>query len=101
MGGLARNKPSETIRWIAAPTPFFSPRRLDRLTLAKITSTANNALMNSCGSSIIRWRLDRAPAQNEEGNRRHGAAGAQDCENVLNHVQFLTPPADRRRRSQF
>jgi hypothetical protein len=84
-----------------AANALSSPRCLDRLTLAKITSTANKALRNSCGSSIIRWRLDRAPAQNEEGNRRHGAAGAQDCENVLNHVQFLTPPADRRRRSQF
>ena len=45
-------------------------------------SSVNRRLRNSFGSSIIGWRLNRAPAENEECNRRNGAAGAVDSENI-------------------
>ena len=55
---------------------------LDRLTLANTMSSVNTALRNSFGSSIIGWRLNGAPAENEECNRRNGAAGAVDSEDI-------------------
>jgi hypothetical protein len=49
-------------------------------------------LRNSCGSSITGRRLGRAPAQNKECNRPHGAARAVNCENMLDHGQILNLP---------
>src|SRR5271169_2860780 len=45
-------------------------------------SSMNRALRSSDGTSIIVRRLGRAEAEDEEGNRRKGAAGAVNCENI-------------------
>src|SRR5260370_36483116 len=45
-------------------------------------SSMNRALRSCDGTSIIVRRLRRAEAEDEEGNRRKGAAGAVNCENV-------------------
>ena len=45
-------------------------------------SSMNRALRNSEGTSIIVGRLARAKAEDEECNRRNGAAGAVNSENV-------------------
>src|ERR1700685_1187078 len=50
--------------------------------LETTTSSMNRALRNSDGTSIIVRRLRRAEAEDEECNRRNGAAGAVDSENV-------------------
>jgi hypothetical protein len=55
---------------------------LDRLMLETTTSSMNRALRNSDGTSIIVRRLRRPEAEDEECNRRNGAAGAVDSENV-------------------
>jgi hypothetical protein len=58
---------------------------LDRLKPDAMMRSANRTLRNWCGNSIIVRRLDRAPADDEKGNRRNGAACAAECENMLNH----------------
>ena len=60
----------------------YEDRCRDRLTLANTMSSVNMTLRNSGGTSIIIWRLGRAPAEDEECNRRNGAAGAVDSENI-------------------
>src|ERR1700678_428517 len=50
--------------------------------LETTTSSMNRALRNSDGTSIIVRRRRRAEAEDEECNRRNGAAGAVDSENV-------------------
>jgi hypothetical protein len=57
-------------------------RCLDRLTLANAMSAMNRTLRNRDGTSIIVRRLAGAEAENEECNRRKGAAGAVNSENI-------------------
>jgi hypothetical protein len=57
-------------------------RCLERLMLAKAMSAMNRMLRTSGGTSIIVGRLDCAKAENEECNRRNGATGAVNSENV-------------------
>jgi hypothetical protein len=57
-------------------------RCLDRLMLANTMSSMNRALRNSDGTSIIVRGLPRAEAEDKECNRRNGAAGAVNCENI-------------------
>jgi hypothetical protein len=57
-------------------------RCLDRLMLATTTSSMNRALRNSEGTSIIVGGLHGAEAEDKECNRRKGAAGAVNSENI-------------------
>src|ERR1700733_3692637 len=50
--------------------------------LETTTSSMNRALRNSDGTSIIVRGLHRAEAEDEECNRRNGAAGAVNSENI-------------------
>ena len=50
--------------------------------LANAMSAMNRMLRTSEGTSIIVGRLDCAKAENEECNRRDGAAGAVNSENI-------------------
>ena len=50
--------------------------------LETTTSSMNRALRNSDGTSIIVRSLHRAEAEDKECNRRNGAAGAVDSENI-------------------
>ena len=50
--------------------------------LETTTSSMNRAFRNSDGTSIIVWRLRCAEAENKECNRRKGAAGAVNSENI-------------------
>jgi hypothetical protein len=49
---------------------------------AATISSVKTTLRISGGSSIIVRRFDRAPAESEECNRRNGAAGAVNSENI-------------------
>jgi hypothetical protein len=49
---------------------------------ANTMSSMNRAFRTSDGTSIIVRRLGRAEAENEECNRRNGAAGAVNSENI-------------------
>ena len=82
MGGLRGSS--------ASAAGFCGNRCLDRLTLANTISSANRTLRNSCGSSIIVRRLDRAPAENQKGKRRDRAACAVHFENMLDHDELFT-----------
>ena len=55
---------------------------LDRLMLESTMSAINKALRNSDGTSIIVRGLRRAEAEDKECNRRNGAAGAVNSENI-------------------
>jgi hypothetical protein len=50
--------------------------------LANAMSAMNRMLRTSEGTSIIVGRLDCAKAENEECNRRNGATGAVNSENI-------------------
>src|ERR1700683_3501416 len=50
--------------------------------LANTMSSANTILRNSDGTSIIVRGLHRAEAEDEECNRRNGAAGAVNSQNL-------------------
>ena len=50
--------------------------------LANAMSSMNRALRNSDGTSIIVRGLRRAEAEDKECNRRNGAAGAVNSENI-------------------
>ena len=50
--------------------------------LANTMSSANTILRNSDGTSIIVRGLHRAEAEDEECNRRNGAAGAVNSQNI-------------------
>jgi hypothetical protein len=57
-------------------------RCLDRLMLETTMSSMNKALRTSDGTSIIVRRLRRTEAEHKECNRRNGAAGAVNSENI-------------------
>jgi len=57
--------------------------------LANTMSSANTILRNSDGTSIIVRGLHRAEAEDEECNRRNGAAGAVNSENFQSLASTL------------
>jgi hypothetical protein len=63
--------------------PFcHKDRCIARLTLANTMRSVNTTLRNSEGTSIIVGGLDCAKAEDQECNRRKGAAGAVNSENI-------------------
>lgn len=75
-------------------------RCFDRLTVANTMSNVNTTLRSSAGTSIIVWRLASAKAEDEEGNRRKGAACAVNSEKIhrlsLHALQPSSPKFDAR-----
>ena len=69
-------------------------RCLDRLMLETTMSSMNRALRNSDGTSIIVRGLPRAEAEDKECNRRKGAAGAVNCENIQGLSLRTSQPSD-------
>jgi hypothetical protein len=61
---------------------LYYENRFDRLRLETTMSSINRALRNSDGTSIIVRSLRRAEADDEECNRRNGAASAVNSENI-------------------
>jgi hypothetical protein len=78
-----------------ADAPCYEVRCLDRLTVANTMSSVNTALRNSGGTSIMVWRLGRAPAEDEECNRRNGAASAVDSEDIQSLSLRALQPSGR------
>jgi hypothetical protein len=69
------------VDWARAP-PVTKDRCFAREIFATTMSSMNSALRNSNGTSIIVQGLRRAEAEDKECNRRKGAAGAVNSENI-------------------
>jgi hypothetical protein len=80
--GIARTELTDDSDRLGANFLRHENRCLERLMLAKAMSAMNRMLRTSGGTSIIVGCLDCAKAENEKCNRRNGATGAVNSENV-------------------